>query len=38
MGRIDGRRLGAALLAGAVGAVTVEVYLFAVGLASWPGT
>jgi hypothetical protein len=37
-GRIGGRGVRAALAAGLVGAVTVEVYLFAVGLASWPGT
>jgi hypothetical protein len=35
---IDGRTVRAALFAGLVGAVTVEAYLFAVGLASWPGT
>lgn len=34
----DGRTMKAAILAGLVAATTVEVYLFAVGLASWPGT
>jgi hypothetical protein len=35
---IDVRLLGAVLVAGVVGAVTVEAYLFAIGLAHWPGT
>lgn len=35
---IDGRAMKAAIVAGLVAAATVEVYLFAVGLASWPGT
>jgi hypothetical protein len=35
---IDGWTLKAATLAGLVGGVAVEAYLFAVGLANWPGT
>lgn len=34
----DGRTMKAAILAGLAAAATVEVYLFALGLASWPGT
>jgi hypothetical protein len=36
--RLDGRAALGALVAGLAGAATVEAYLFAVGLASWPGT
>jgi hypothetical protein len=38
MARMDDRAILGALAAGLVGAATVEAYLFAVGLASWPGT
>ncbi len=37
-GRFDVRMARAVVGAGLVGAVTVEIYLFAVGLAAWPGT